>query len=321
MHWKSQLRPTQQSKLPALDSSLDLESLFSDSTSHPNLVRFLKIASDQKQSLDQSLEAALSASKRELTTLLREIDNSSNAAPTNTPQSQPSSELLMRAVQCAVKQHVLQTELCSLALTDELAGLYNRRGFLCLAERQLKLAARSGRDMLLFFIDIDGLKRINDSFGHCEGDAAMIRVAKILKRTFRESDVLARLGGDEFAALAIEAAGHSEDNIMARLHQHLESTRAHESRYLLSLSVGVVPFTPPTTSSLAELMCHADRAMYRAKKNKRKSTGDADAKDSPENSTAPYRPQPLINVSRMLALAHQRATILASRKHTSSPGT
>lgn len=320
MHWKGQSRPTQQSKLPALDSSLDLESLLADNVSHRNLTRFLKIVSDQKRSLDQSLEAALSESKRELTALLREIDTSSNAAPTSAPQSQPRSELLMRAVQCAVKQHVLQTELGGLALTDELAGLYNRRGFLCLAERQLKLAARSGRDMLLFFIDIDGLKRINDSFGHSEGDAALIRVAKILKRTFRESDVLARLGGDEFAALAIEASGHSEDNIMARLDQRLESTRAHESRYLLSLSVGVVRFTPPTTSSLAELMCHADRAMYRAKKNKQKSTGHADAKDFSENSTVPHRHRSLINMSRIPAFVHQRATILASRKDTSSGG-
>ena len=102
---------------------------------------------------------------------------------------------------------MLQSELSSLALTDELTGLYNRRGFICLSEVQLKLARRSGCDMVLFFIDVDGLKQINDSFGHSEGDNALIRTAEVLRMTFRESDVLARIGGDEFGALAIEASG------------------------------------------------------------------------------------------------------------------
>jgi diguanylate cyclase (GGDEF)-like protein len=119
--------------------------------------------------------------------------------------------------------------------------------------------------MLLFFIDVDGLKWINDSFGHSEGDLALAQTAEVLRRTFRDSDVLARLGGDEFAALAIEASGHSEATITARLRQNLETVSTNESRYVLSLSLGVVRFDPRTTSSIAQLMLQADRAMYEHK--------------------------------------------------------
>jgi diguanylate cyclase (GGDEF)-like protein len=129
---------------------------------------------------------------------------------------------------------------------------------------------------LLFFIDVDGLKRINDSFGHPEGDFALFRTAAILGMTFRRSDILARLGGDEFAALAIEASDHCGSTIMARFREALETVSAQESRYRLSLSVGIVRFTPSNTSSIAEMMLQADQAMYRVKRNQRTwSSGDA----------------------------------------------
>jgi PleD family two-component response regulator len=84
------------------------------------------------------------------------------------PQAGRVSELLMRAVRCAAKQYMLQAELGNLAVTDELTGLSNRRGFMALAERQLKLGRRTDRGILLFMIDVDRLKQINDSFGHLE---------------------------------------------------------------------------------------------------------------------------------------------------------
>lgn len=183
------------------------------------------------------------------------------------PQIQPSSARLTCAVQCAMKQQKLEAALSSLALTDELTGLYNRRSFLCLTERQFKLAIRSSCDMLLFFIDVDGLKRINDSFGHTEGDFALFRTAEVLGMTFRESDVLARLDGDEFASLAIEASGHSEAIIMARLRENLETVSTLEPRYSLSLSIGVVRFPPSTKSCIEDLMLQAEQAMYQAKRN------------------------------------------------------
>jgi diguanylate cyclase (GGDEF)-like protein len=260
---QSQSSTIMPSEPSALGLALDSESLFADEVSLLNLAR------EEKRSFDEAFQTLQSEANLELATLLREVHISSDAPLGSAPQS---SELLMRAVQCAVKHYTLQAELSSLALTDELTGLYNRRGFLCLTERQLKLVRRAGHDILLFFIDVDGLKRINDSFGHFEGDCALIRTAEVLLKTFRESDVLARLGGDEFAALAIEASGRSEAAIMARFRETLETQSAQEPRYPLSLSVGVVRFTPSTTSSIEELMLQADRAMYVAKRDQRRSS-------------------------------------------------
>src|SRR5467141_2181387 len=215
---------------------------------------------------DQALQGLLAEANRELSTLLRDVRSEPGDGPVSAQQRQPTSELLTRAVRCAVKHYVLQAELGSLALTDELTGLYNRRGFLALAERQLKLGRRSGRGMLLFMMDLDRLKQINDSFGHFEGDRALKHTAHALEETFRDSDVVARLGGDEFAVLAIEATGHSEATIKTRLFECLKAINSDQSRYELSLSLGVARFDPSTRTSIGELMVKADQAMYEQKR-------------------------------------------------------
>jgi len=220
-------------------------------------------------SLDTSLQTLLSEGDLELANLLREVDTPSDGLSGSSLQSHPLSQLLTRAVECAVKQYLLRAQLSNLAFTDELTGLYNRRGFMPLTERQLRLGRRSGREMLLFFVDVDGLKRINDSFGHGEGDLALTRTAEALRKTFRDSDVLARLGGDEFAALAIEASGHSEAFITSRLRRNLETASSKDPRYPLSVSLGVVRFDPRSTSSLTQLMLQADKAMYEHKTRQR----------------------------------------------------
>src|SRR4029077_20951716 len=109
-----------------------------------------------------------------------------------------------RTVLCAVKQSLLDRELRSLALTDDLTCLYNRRAFFALATQQLKVMRRRGLGLLLFFADVDHLKEINVTYGHREGDLALIRTANALEQTFRDSDIVARLSGDEFAVLALE---------------------------------------------------------------------------------------------------------------------
>ena len=107
-------------------------------------------------------------------------------------QNPPIVELLIRAVRCAAKQYRLQAQLGNLALTHALTGLYNRRGFMAIAERQLKVGRRSGQGNAAFFYRL-GLKQINDSFGHSEGDRAPKRTAEALEKTFWDSDVIARL--------------------------------------------------------------------------------------------------------------------------------
>jgi diguanylate cyclase (GGDEF)-like protein len=177
-------------------------------------------------------------------------------------------ELLRRALQCATKQYMVQMELSNLALKDELTGLYNRRGFLALADRQLKLARRSERSLLLFFIDLDGLKEINDVFGHTEGDAALRWTADALRATFRDSDVVARFGGDEFAALAIEASVQSEASIRERLTEYLNSVRRKDTHRKFSVSLGTARFDPWHPASIRELIAEADRAMYELKRRR-----------------------------------------------------
>jgi diguanylate cyclase (GGDEF)-like protein len=213
-------------------------------------------------------QTLLSDANRELASLLQDVRKVEEDPLLDEGQAGRMKKLLMRAVHCAAKQYMLQAELGNLALTDELTGLCNRRGFMAIAERQLKIGHRTGRGIVLFFMDIDGMKQINDSFGHGEGDRALKRMAKALKMTFRDSDVIARLGGDEFAVLAIEASGNSETAIRARLAEDLKSVSAGETRYAINLSLGAVRINICSSASIGEWMVRADQAMYEQKRRR-----------------------------------------------------
>lgn len=160
-----------------------------------------------------------------------------------------------------------EEQLRTLSLVDDLTGLYNRRGFLTLAEQELKMANRLKRGMFLLFADLDHLKEINDGYDHLEGDKALITVADIIKDTYRGPDIIARLGGDEFVILAIEGASESSpENLCSRLNQSLELSNIRDKRpYLLSLSMGVVRYDPDRPVSVEELINQADRLMYKEK--------------------------------------------------------
>lgn len=219
-----------------------------------------------KGPVDVVFQELLENANEELARLLRAVRRGPQSGRLRRTDSRQSSDLLVRAVQCAAKQYMVQAELGILALQDELTGCYNRRGFYALAERQLKLGRRSGREMLLFFFDIDRLKQINDSHGHAAGDRALKRAADTLKKTFRDSDVIARLGGDEFAVLAIEASGHSEMTIMSRLNKYLGAGNDSEGQCRVSLSVGVARFDHHNPAPIVELIAQADQAMYKHKR-------------------------------------------------------
>lgn len=157
-------------------------------------------------------------------------------------------------------------ELHNLSLTDELTGLYNRRGFLTLVEQQLKHATRTSERFVLVFADLDGLKQINDTFGHHEGSHALVKAAEILKQTFRTSDILARLGGDEFTVLALAASDDNAETIKTRLQEKIRHFNARrELPYDLSLSVGIVLLDPHSKLSIDDLIRKADAAMYEHK--------------------------------------------------------
>ncbi len=168
----------------------------------------------------------------------------------------------------ARKEH--EDALRSLTMVDELTELYNRRGFLTSAGQQLRLAKRGHRELLLLFLDMDDFKDINDNFGHAEGDRALVRASQILRKTFRDSDVLARLGGDEFVVLAADPGAGATDTIINRLRSELMERNALESRpYQLSFSVGVARFDPNAPASIEELLATADAMLYEQKRQRR----------------------------------------------------
>jgi len=168
----------------------------------------------------------------------------------------------------------VEEELRALSLRDELTGLYNRRGFLTLAEQQLKVANRVRKVMLLMFADLDDMKHINDAFGHQEGDRALIEIGQILKKTFRESDIVARFGGDEFAVLSLETPDSGTGILANRLREHLDYHNRYENRpYELSVSVGISRYDPENPVDLHDLIVNADKVMYEQKNARKREKG------------------------------------------------
>jgi len=164
----------------------------------------------------------------------------------------------------------MEAEILALSITDQLTGLHNRRGFLSLAGQQLKLAERNKSGMLLFFVDLDGLKWINDTLGHEEGDKALIETATVFKETFRTSDIIARLGGDEYAALTVDITEAKSELFTARLQSLIDTQNNQKNRrYRLSISVGCSYYDSENPCSLDDLMAHADKLMYEQKQNKK----------------------------------------------------
>jgi diguanylate cyclase (GGDEF)-like protein len=226
------------------------------------------IEQDDEIANETVFQTLLSDANRELASLLQDVGKLPEDPLLDVGQTGRMKKLMMRAVRCAGKQYRLQAELGNLALTDELTGLCNRRGFMAIAERQLKIGRRTGRGILLFFLDIDGMKEINDSYGHGEGDLTLKRVARALKMTFRDSDVVARLGGDEFAVLAIEASDNSEAAIRTRLAEDLKAVSSGERRFAIKLSLGAVRINVCSSASIGEWMVRADQAMYEQKRRR-----------------------------------------------------
>ena len=157
----------------------------------------------------------------------------------------------------------------TLSLADELTGLYNRRGFLAFCKQHLKTIRRTNKGIVMVYADLDGLKGINDSFGHKEGDRALVKAAELLKETFRSSDVLGRLGGDEFTILAAVDPDGGREKLLARLQEKFDNYNAlRVSPYNISISVGVAQLDPEASESMEDLMAAADAAMYENKRGK-----------------------------------------------------
>jgi diguanylate cyclase (GGDEF)-like protein len=158
----------------------------------------------------------------------------------------------------------------TLSLVDELTQLKNRRGFFALAEQELKVAHREHQSVVIFFVDLNGLKQINDEFGHPAGDQALQDAAMVLLQTFRESDIVARLGGDEFVVLARSNDHDVVMSVRARLKDQINAFNTRFSRpYILDMSIGAAPVEESEVHDIDALLARADAAMYEDKKRAR----------------------------------------------------
>lgn len=177
------------------------------------------------------------------------------------------SELEERVRDRTAELQLANEEIRRLSVTDELTGLNNRRGFYLLAEQKLRGAHRRGHSCVLAFLDVDGLKRVNDEQGHDVGDALIRDVATVLRGARRDADdLVARLGGDEFCVMVTESGGGPQA-VKERLAQAFRSFNAtHERPYRLSASIGVVQAPVTGHAAVDELLAQADELMYAEKK-------------------------------------------------------
>jgi diguanylate cyclase (GGDEF)-like protein/PAS domain S-box-containing protein len=172
------------------------------------------------------------------------------------------------------KRLAMEQELRELALTDDLTGLKNRRGFVTVGSHMLDVADRQICTAHLLFVDVDNMKVLNDRHGHGHGDAGLRAVARALTEAMRRADVLARIGGDEFVGLALDLDHSDRKAIERRIHQSLSSasTRTVVGQ-TVEVSVGWAQRGPGQATSVEQLLLDADHAMYQAKVAKRDRMG------------------------------------------------
>ena len=171
-------------------------------------------------------------------------------------------------------QHLseLQEELRRFATVDDLTGLANRRGFFALGEHELLVAARTRVSVAMLFVDVDGLKHVNDELGHAMGDLLLKEAADVIRETIRASDVAGRLGGDEFCVLLMGDPDLDAERVVERLHETAASHNARPKRsFHISLSVGLSALPPGRSVTLEELIDAADEEMYEDKRTKRET--------------------------------------------------
>ncbi len=185
------------------------------------------------------------------------------------PLALPGSDpLWMGTLREITLRKEVENDLRSLAYLDELTGLYNRRGFLKIAEQQLRLTQRGGRGAVVLYLDIGSLRVINDSLGYQTGDRVLREVTAMLRGSFRDTDIIARTGDDEFAVWAVETDGDRGEELRLRMMRALEEFNDEPEReYLLQLGIGHTFCGPTEQVTVLTLLQRADAEMYRHRRS------------------------------------------------------
>lgn len=224
-------------------------------------------------------------------------------------QATPTSDGLAVTLHDISAQKREELRLRKASLTDDLTRLHNRRGFMSLAEQQLRLARRQGKDAVVMYVDMNGFKELNDTYGHGVGDRALIEVARLLRSTVRDCDVVARLGGDEFTVLALDADGYGARAIQKRIEEQLSILNATGTLPTqIGLTIGHTRVRPSDPASINELLARADQLLY-ARKRRRALTvavGNAKPMRAPRRTprNIPTVPIPADVAAVAIAAAH-----------------
>ncbi|WP_158769553.1 sensor domain-containing diguanylate cyclase [Paraglaciecola sp. L1A13] len=171
---------------------------------------------------------------------------------------------LLKDLGAMVEQEIKSIQLATL---DELTLISNRRGFLTLVEHSLSICRRNKAPMSFLLFDLNKFKAINDAYGHHEGDCVLTKFAQLMRKTFRNSDVIGRLGGDEFVAMLTDSNKENTDDILARFVEAVDEANSVMNKpYTIEFSVGLAHFQYDTKKSVEEMIQDADAAMYEHKK-------------------------------------------------------
>jgi two-component system, cell cycle response regulator len=196
-------------------------------------------------------------------------------------KGQVNSTLIIRSMRYAIERHRLQDELYHLSIIDEQTGLYNRRGFFSQTEQLIHTSGVDNKGFYIIVADLDGMKQINDSFGHHIGDLALVDTSNMLKEVFQNSSIIARMGGDEFIIILPQEYEKPIDHVnveqefSSKMMQRLTSFNLSAGRaYYLSISLGVCYYNPDGQIAIGDLIIQADQRMYTHKKEKVKGNYD-----------------------------------------------
>lgn len=162
----------------------------------------------------------------------------------------------------------LERELRRLATTDTLTGIMNRRAFLEQATQSVKRAQRHQGELVLFILDLDYFKLINDRYGHVAGDQVLIQVVDAAAAALRDTDLFGRLGGEEFSVVLHETSREQATRVANRIATGVRSLRFHDTEsgasYSVTMSIGATTFHEDD-KGIERLLDRADKALYRAK--------------------------------------------------------